>query len=126
VERGYIPAAFVAIGLVIGGYFVGNGFARGRASDRYVEVKGLAEREVTANLALWPLRVSASANELASAQAQITRAAAEQFASDSGSALGGIRQANQGVFVILPRDQAPGANESSQLRKIVRVISTVQ
>ena len=71
-EPGYIPAAFVAIGLVIGGYFVGNGFARGRASDRYVEVKGLAEREVTANLALWPLRFSATANDLASAQAQIT------------------------------------------------------
>ena len=54
------------------------------------------------------------------------RAAAEQFARDSGSGLGGIRQANQGVFVILPRDQAPGLNESSQLQKIVRVVSTVQ
>ena len=30
------------------------------------------------------------------------------------------------VFVILPRDQAPGINESSQLQKIVRVVSTVQ
>jgi hypothetical protein len=54
------------------------------------------------------------------------RAAAEQFARDSGSAPGDIRQANQGVFVILPRDQAPGINESSQLQKIVRVVSTVQ
>jgi hypothetical protein len=54
------------------------------------------------------------------------RTAAEQFAKDSGTTLGGIRQANQGVFVILPRDQAPGVNESGQLRKIVRVVSTVQ
>ena len=54
------------------------------------------------------------------------RSAAEQFARDSGSAVSGIRQANQGVFVILPRDQAPGINESSQLQKIVRVVSTVQ
>ena len=38
--------------------------------------------------------------------------------------LGGIRQANQGVFVILPRDQAPGVNEGSQRRKTVRVVST--
>ena len=30
------------------------------------------------------------------------------------------------MFVILPRDQAPGINESSQLQKIVRVVSTVQ
>ena len=33
------------------------------------------------------------------------RAAAEQFARDSGSTLGGIKTANQGVFVILPRDR---------------------
>ena len=46
------------------------------------------------------------------------RSAAEQFARDSGSAVSGIRQANQGVFVILPRDQAPGINESSQLQKM--------
>ena len=51
---------------------------------------------------------------------------AEQFAKDSRSALGHIRNASQGVFVILPRDQAPGINESSQLQKIVRVVSTVQ
>jgi hypothetical protein len=54
------------------------------------------------------------------------RAAAEQFAADSRSQLGGIRQANQGVFVILPRDQAPGINEGAQLQKTVRVVSTVQ
>jgi uncharacterized protein len=54
------------------------------------------------------------------------RAAADQFARDSGSDLGGIRQANQGIFVILPRDQAPGVNEGRQLQKIVRVVSTVQ
>jgi hypothetical protein len=40
--------------------------------------------------------------------------------------LGDIRYANQGVFVILPRDQAPGVNEGGQLQKIVRVVSTVQ
>ena len=54
------------------------------------------------------------------------RAAAEQFARDSRSTLGGIRQASQGVFVILPRDQAPGVSEESQLHKTVRVVSTVQ
>jgi hypothetical protein len=54
------------------------------------------------------------------------RAAAEQFAADSRSDLGAIRHANQGVFVILPRDQAPGASEGAQLQKIVRVVSTVQ
>ena len=238
VERSLAAAIVLAIGVAVGGFFVGSGFARGRSTDRFVEVKGLSEREVGATLALWPLRFSASEDDLAAAQAQITRsaqavlaflekngiprsateiqnfqvtdmnaqrygpdrrtgprfiieqtlmvrldqpalvqaasqkvsdlvsagvvlsssgeygpfggptfifnglnalkpkmiaeatasarAAAAQFAADSGSALGGIRQANQGVFVILPRDQAPGANESAQIRKIVRVVSTVQ
>ena len=44
---------------------------------------------------------------------------------DSRSDLGGIRQANQGVFEILPRDQAPGISESSQIAKVVRVVATI-
>jgi uncharacterized protein len=54
------------------------------------------------------------------------RSAAEQFARDSRSPLGDIRHASQGVFVILPRDQAPGVSEGGQLQKIVRLVSTVQ
>jgi hypothetical protein len=53
------------------------------------------------------------------------RAAAEQFAADSRSRVGGIRRASQGTFVILPRDQAPGIQEESQLHKTVRVVSTI-
>jgi len=231
-----IAAIVLAIGLAAGGAFVGYGVARGRSADRYVEVKGLSEKPIKANLALWPLRFTVSANELAAAQADATRAtsevlaflkrhgidpsraelqnlqvndsqtemyrgdrtgprfvinqtvmvrsndvdtvirasqrvselvgagivlsstgefggtgptfiftglnelkpsmiaeatanaraAAEQFARDSRSSLGGIKQANQGVFVILPRDQAPGVNEGGQPEKIVRVVSTVQ
>jgi len=54
------------------------------------------------------------------------RQAAEQFAKDSGSALGSIRQATQGYFTILPRDQAPGIEEAQQRQKIVRVVTTVE
>jgi hypothetical protein len=53
------------------------------------------------------------------------REAADQFARDSRSSLGGIRQASQGVFEILPRDEAPGLTEGSQVAKRVRVVSTV-
>jgi hypothetical protein len=53
------------------------------------------------------------------------REAAEQFAADAKTTLGGIRQANQGIFVILPRDQASGITEESQLYKTVRVVATV-
>ena len=36
-------------------------------------MKGLAEREVTADLALWPLRYVSTGDDLTAAQAQITR-----------------------------------------------------
>jgi hypothetical protein len=54
------------------------------------------------------------------------RRAAEQFATDSGSRIGKIRRANQGVFQILPRDRASGIAEGDQLHKTVRVVSTVE
>src|SRR5699024_6354933 len=54
------------------------------------------------------------------------RAAANQFAKDSGTTLGSIRRADQGVFQILARDQAPGINANQQVDKTVRVVSHVQ
>jgi hypothetical protein len=231
-----LSAFILAVGIALGGWFVGHGFLRGRTASRYVEVKGLAERQVAADLALWPLRFVSTGDDLSVAQAEITRdtravytflarhgidtaavqllalevsdaqanrfqgerggtrfviqqtvmvrsdkpevvlaasqrvselvsagvilsssgeygvggptfvftklnqlkpamvaeatanarAAAQQFAADSRTSLGDIRYANQGIFVILPRDQAPGVNEGGQLQKIVRVVSTVQ
>jgi hypothetical protein len=237
-ERPVIAAAIVAVGIAAGGLLAGNGFARARAADRYVTVKGVAEREAKADLAIWPLNVVGADNDLATAtrkmsasvagvraflarhgldttQVELTgfsvndaqaqqygsdrtpanryivrqtmlirsnqpervlaasqqvselaaigvtissgnefgvgaggptfifsglnqlkpqmiadataraREAAAQFARDSHSELGGIRQANQGVFEILPRDQAPGIAQESQIAKVVRVVSTI-
>ena len=228
-------ALLLAIGIAVAGWFVGQGFLKGRAGDRLVTVKGVSERDVKADLALWPLRFVSTHDDLAQAQARIrqsheqclaflkkqgidpikaevqrldvtdllanpyrsgpiesryiiaetlmvrtedplsvqragqalrelveagvvlsseggiesgptylftglnklkpemiaeataqARRAAEQFAMDSGSRIGKIRQANQGVFEILPRDRAPGISEGGQLYKTVRVVSTVE
>ena len=54
------------------------------------------------------------------------RQSAQQFAQDSGSRLGRIRRANQGVFVILPGDPAPGMTQASQINKTVRVVATIE
>jgi len=228
-------ALIVALGLVLAGGAIGRGFSEARLADRYVSVKGVAEREVNADLALWPIPFVAADDDLTLAQARIdqttrrirsflaaqgldttqarlaglrvtdrqanpyqageagrrfivrqtiilrstepekvlaasqrvgqlvesgvvlssgeeygtggptflftklneikpamiaeatgrAREAAEQFARDAQSRLGGIRRANQGVFVILARDQAPGVSEESQLQKVVRVVATV-
>jgi hypothetical protein len=228
----------LAAAIALAGLFVGLGFARGRASDRFVVVKGVDERPVRADLAIWPLHLVAADDDLGRAHARIednvrrvraflaqqgvdstdvalqdfsvsdaqanqyagatragsrfvikqtvivrstdpvriqrasqrvgdlvtagvvlssgaeygggggptfvftklntlkpdmiaratarAREAAEQFARDSRASLGGIKQANQGVFEILARDQAPGINEPSQIEKTVRVVSTVE
>ena len=231
-----VRPAIIAIGLALAGLFVGGGFARARSADRFVTVKGISEREVKADLAIWPLRIVAASDDLTSANAQLqsslekirtfltanrvdatqatlqdfsvadaqtnqysggtvagarfvirqtvvvrstnpetiraasqkvselvsagvvlssggeygnggptfvftglnklkpemigeatsrARESAEQFARDSKSGIGGIRRASQGIFEILPRDQAEGITEASQIVKTVRVVSTI-
>ncbi len=53
------------------------------------------------------------------------RQAALEFAKSSDSKVGKIHSANQGVFSILPRDNA-NAVESQQINKKVRVVATVE
>ena len=226
--------ALVAAGIAAGGWFVGRGFADAPLANRYVTVKGLAERPVKADTALWPIRFVATSDKLAEAQAKLAadagkvrrfltdaglpdtavrvqsigvvdqyaqpwrngpvqsryvltqtlavrttdvarvaetsqrvgdlvrdgvalsqdgpgngpvyvftglndikpamiaeatknaRAGADQFARDSGRHVGGIRQASQGVFEILPRDAAPGFDEAGQIDKTVRVVNTIR
>ena len=237
IDRFSLRAAILALGMALAGWLAGRGFTRARLGDHFVTVKGIAEREVRADLAIWPLRLVASDNDLASAHSRIqanvreimrflarygidttqvalqdfsvsdanvnqfrseqqiaaryvihqtvvvrsnqpdriqgasqrvgelvsagvvlssgeeygsggptfiftglnrlkpqmigeatarAREAAEQFAADSHSGLGGIREASQGLFEILPRDQASGITEESQIVKTVRVVTTVQ
>jgi uncharacterized protein len=63
-------SALLAGGLVIGGYLMGDGLVRMKQADRAVTVKGLAERNVTADLATWTIAYSAKAGDLQSAQAK--------------------------------------------------------
>jgi hypothetical protein len=66
-------AAVLAIGMIVGGYLLGNGLVRAKDADRSVTVRGLAERDVTADLATWTIAYSASAGDLATAQAGVDR-----------------------------------------------------
>lgn len=74
VNRRWLASALVlAAGLVAGGYLLGNGLVRAREADRSVTVRGLAEKEVTADLATWTIAYSATAEDLATAQASVDR-----------------------------------------------------
>jgi uncharacterized protein len=72
-RRWLSTAAVLSLGLVVGGYLLGNGLVRAKDADRSVTVRGLAERDATADLATWTLAYSASAEDLASAQASVDR-----------------------------------------------------
>jgi len=225
VGQSLIVALIVAGGLAAAGWLGAQGLARFRTADRFVTVKGLAERYVDADLVVWPLPHAVVGNDLAVVQALVdtntasirrfftdagfaaeeivvspprledraayawgeqqprdryrygntvtlrttrvaealdalrrtgelvaagvllaeggfpqfeytrlndikpeliaeatanARAAAEQFALDSGARVGGIRSANQGVIDITDRDQG-----SPQVKK-VRVVTTVE
>lgn len=233
-QSNLIISLIIATGIALGGWFIGDGFVEARSGDRFVTVKGVSERDVIANMAVWPIRFVAAGNNLDEVQRKIrqdqeviqsfleehgiasdaielqnlevtdrtaqsyqsgsyenrfileqtlmvrsenvdmieeasqdigdlveagiiinsqysgggptylfdrltelkpemiaeatknARGSAEQFARDSGSELDGIRSANQGVFVILARDKAPMLQEEKQIRKTVRVVSTVE
>jgi uncharacterized protein len=71
VLRGWLPAALLAIGLSAAGFLAGRGFADARLGDRFVTVKGVAERDVEADLAVWNIQFAAGGNDLAAVQRTI-------------------------------------------------------
>lgn len=65
--------ACIMIGLMVFGCFVGNGIEKIADKERYVTVKGLSEREVTANKVIWPLPYNCVGNNLAELYATVEK-----------------------------------------------------
>ena len=59
-----VLAAAIVVGLIGLGTTLGNSIVRFKELDRTVGVKGLSEKEVEANIALWPINFSAASNDL--------------------------------------------------------------
>lgn len=64
-------AVVLSGGLVVGGYLLGDGLRRAHAAERSVTVRGLAERNVTADLATWTIAYSATGTDLANVRNEI-------------------------------------------------------
>jgi uncharacterized protein len=117
-RSGLIAAAIVAIGIVVGGYLLGDGLRRARMADRSVTVRGLAERDVTADLATWTIGYTEQGSELAAVQAAVdqdTRAITDFFRR------AGFRDqevANAGVSVNQYFDSNRGQNSVTVRRKL--------
>ena len=63
--------------------------------------------------------------EMLAEAVQNARKSAQEFATESGADVGGIKRAYQGLFQILPRDPIAYVSEQNQRFKRVRVVSTV-
>ncbi|MDP5052595.1 MAG: SIMPL domain-containing protein [Congregibacter sp.] len=63
-----IMAVLIAVGLVIGGAFIGNGLERFRMADRSIVIKGLAEQSVDSDFVTWPLTVRRAGDSFLSVQ----------------------------------------------------------
>ncbi|HYJ52722.1 MAG TPA: SIMPL domain-containing protein [Allosphingosinicella sp.] len=66
-----IAALVLGVAIIAGGYLLGDGLRRARMADRAVTMRGLAERDVTANLASWSMNFSSSGTDAAAVQAEI-------------------------------------------------------
>ncbi|MGX6592017.1 SIMPL domain-containing protein [Cetobacterium ceti] len=61
---GLILGVSIFLGLSSLGYLLGNSYLKGKELNRVVSVKGLAEKEVKANIVLWPIDFRVTGNNL--------------------------------------------------------------
>jgi hypothetical protein len=124
-----LGALILALGLLGAGFLVGRGFELGRASDRYVTVKGLAESVVTADLAVWPLRITATGDDLGRAQDQIDAdlATITAFLTEQGIEPDAIQPQRVEVTDLLAQPYRPeGAAESRFILAQTVIVRTEQ
>ena len=81
-----LAGGLIGLGVAAGGYLAGESLVKSRLGYRVVTVKGLAEREVKANLGFWPIRFVTTGATLEEARGQLEKseAAVKGFLSKNG------------------------------------------
>ncbi|MDX1365652.1 MAG: SIMPL domain-containing protein [Arenibacter latericius] len=69
----WIKSLILGASIIIAGFFIGNMHKTGKRYDRFVQVKGLSEREVNADLAVWPINITLTANDLNSLKVNVEK-----------------------------------------------------
>ena len=73
VRAAIIVGCCLIVGLTAAGYFIGRGTARFKSEVRTVTVKGLVEREVNADEAVWTLSLRRAGDDLGEAHRRISK-----------------------------------------------------
>lgn len=60
----FILGALLCVGLMALGYFLSDGIVTLKALERTVAVKGLSERDVAGDIAIWPIKFSETGNDV--------------------------------------------------------------
>lgn len=109
-----LPAFLIAIGVASAGYSVGNAISQNQSFNQYVTVKGLAEKTVKSDKAVWQLYFSVADDEVADAHQDITKAqtAIKDFLQQQGFAAEDITL--QPVSVIDNYANAYSSNEKGK------------
>ena len=119
-SRNVLPAAIVlAAAIAAGGWLVGQGLARFKSDTRTVTVKGLVEREVKSDLAVWTLNFRRASDTLAEAHQRVAadRDAVLAFLKDKGFAEAEIERQPTRTLDKLARDF--GQNQGERFRYVV-------
>ncbi|MFP4168770.1 MAG: SIMPL domain-containing protein [Desulfonatronovibrionaceae bacterium] len=69
---GWGLGVLLAAGLVLSAYVLGQALLDFKAAERYVTVKGLAVKEIPADMALWPVCISVTGNDLGPVHDQLS------------------------------------------------------
>ncbi len=102
-----LAGGLIGLGVAAGGYFAGESLVKSRLGFRTVTVKGLAEREVKADLGFWPVRFVTTGSTLEEARAKLVQS--EKLVHDFLSQ-NGFAEADQQVQNILVEDRIASYN----------------
>jgi uncharacterized protein len=70
---GIIIGLILSLGIMAGGFFIGKGLYASRTAIPYITVKGLAERVVRADLAVWTITYSVVGNDITQTNNELLR-----------------------------------------------------
>ena len=104
-----LAAGLLAGGLALAGHLVGEGIQEGTEPVRQVTVRGLAEREVRADVAEWPINLVASGDDLqaVSRRLEADLAALTAFLTEGGLPPGDVIRQRLTVSENQPYGQGP-------------------